>query len=156
GVERRLPPDAAHRRPRRGADPALLGTRDRAPAGAPRGPGRRPRLPVRRPPRPGGQGDDGRRPRPASCRRPRAAGPDRRRSRLGALGLADGRRPAVRLRPPGGAAMSALVRRLAALGVAVAAYGWQDRLRGLPGPQVPLVLPLREAGHQASLSLVAL
>jgi hypothetical protein len=46
--------------------------------------------------------------------------------------------------------------RLLALAVVAAAYGWQDRLRGLPGPQVALVLPLRDAGHQAAVPLVGL
>jgi hypothetical protein len=47
-------------------------------------------------------------------------------------------------------------RALAAVLVVVAAYGWQDRLRGLPGPRVELVLPLREAGHHAASPLVGL
>ena len=38
----------------------------------------------------------------------------------------------------------------------MAAYGWQDRLRGLPGPRVPLVLPLRDAGHQSAVPLAGL
>ncbi len=43
-----------------------------------------------------------------------------------------------------------------ALAVVAAAYGWQDRLRGLPGPRLSLVLPLRDAGHQSAVPLVGM
>jgi hypothetical protein len=47
-------------------------------------------------------------------------------------------------------------RRLMVLALLAAAYGWQDRVRGVPGPRVQLVLPLQEPSHQASVSLLGL
>jgi hypothetical protein len=50
----------------------------------------------------------------------------------------------------------ALARRLLLVPIFAAAYGWQDRVRGLPGPRVALALPLREPSHQAAAPLVGL
>ena len=47
-------------------------------------------------------------------------------------------------------------RRLLLVPLVAAAYGWQDVLRGLPGPRVALVLPLREPSHQAGVPLLGL
>lgn len=45
-----------------------------------------------------------------------------------------------------------VVRALIAPAVFAAAYGVMDGLRGMPGPALPLVLALREAGHADGLS----
>ncbi len=52
--------------------------------------------------------------------------------------------------------LSALARRALFVPIVAAAYGWQDRLRGLPGPRIALVLPLREPSHHAAVPLVSL
>jgi hypothetical protein len=49
-----------------------------------------------------------------------------------------------------------IARRLLLVPIFAAAYGWQDRLRGVPGPRVALALPLREPSHQAAAPLVGL
>jgi hypothetical protein len=51
--------------------------------------------------------------------------------------------------------LSALARRALFVPIVGAAYGWQDRLRALPGPRIALVLPLREPSHQAAVPLVS-
>jgi hypothetical protein len=53
-------------------------------------------------------------------------------------------------------ALSVLARTLLAVAIGLAAYGWQDRVRDLPGPRVALALPLREAGHHGSAALLGL
>jgi hypothetical protein len=45
-------------------------------------------------------------------------------------------------------------RALVAVVIVVAAYGWLDLLRHLPGPHVPLVLPLRGNGGGDDVSLL--
>jgi hypothetical protein len=52
-------------------------------------------------------------------------------------------------------ALSWTARRVVAVFVFAAAYGAQDLVRSVPGPQVPLALPLRETGHAAGVPLVA-
>lgn len=52
--------------------------------------------------------------------------------------------------------LSAIARRALLVLIGAAAYGWQDRLRGLPGPRVALVLPLREPSHHAAVPLAGL
>jgi hypothetical protein len=47
-------------------------------------------------------------------------------------------------------------RRLLLVPIVAAAYGWQDRVRGLPGPRIGLTLPLHEPSHQASVPLLGL
>jgi hypothetical protein len=49
---------------------------------------------------------------------------------------------------------SAILRRALVFPIAAAAYGWQDRVRTLPGPRVALALPLEEPGHHASASIL--
>jgi hypothetical protein len=49
-----------------------------------------------------------------------------------------------------------IARRLLLVPIFAAAYGWQDRLRGVPGPRVALALPLREPSHQAAAPLIGL
>jgi hypothetical protein len=50
----------------------------------------------------------------------------------------------------------AAARRLLLVPILAAAYGWQDLLRGLPGPRVDLVLPLREPSHQDAVPMIGL
>ncbi len=50
----------------------------------------------------------------------------------------------------------AVARRLLLVPIFAAAYGWQDRLHGLPGPRSELALPLREPSHQAAVPLIGL
>jgi hypothetical protein len=52
--------------------------------------------------------------------------------------------------------LGAAGRRLLLLPIVAAAYGWQDRVRGLPGPRSALALPLREPSHQAAVPLIGL
>jgi hypothetical protein len=47
-------------------------------------------------------------------------------------------------------------RRLLAALVILAAFGWVDRIGGLPGPRVGLALPLREPSHHAAVPLFGL
>lgn len=50
----------------------------------------------------------------------------------------------------------AVARRVLLVPIFAAAYGWQDRLRGLPGPRIGLALPLREPSHHDAVPLIAL
>lgn len=51
--------------------------------------------------------------------------------------------------------VSRLARGLVCLLALVAAYGWLDLLRHVPGPHLPLVLPLRSNGRGDDISLLA-
>jgi hypothetical protein len=51
---------------------------------------------------------------------------------------------------------TAIARRLLLLPIVAAAYGWQIRLRTLPGPRIELTLPLQEPSHHAAVSVAGL
>ena len=46
------------------------------------------------------------------------------------------------------------LRALIPIPLLVAAYGWQDMLLRLPGPKLPLAMPLRETGGQADVPVI--